>query len=265
MSHLRAANLYDALGNPIGSRGGSLDVNIENEYFDLVNRSLHFHTGLVTTLAVATDGDGTEYQITVADPTGFNVGDFIHIENGEQEPTHSQIVNIAGSIFDLDRRIDLAHPIGAEVEQSILDLKATAGTLAAPIIYWTGPDPGEEWQLTRMIFAMAHSTAGDLGKFGNLPSLTNGVVVRVRNNSSYRTLTNWKNSGDMKGGDMYDVEFDSRSGGGGDFGTSGRWTFQKGGVVVKLNGDTNDRIEVLIQDDLTTLGFFKMKVQGRIK
>jgi hypothetical protein len=248
---------------PIDSLRNALSVHVEDVHNVLVNKSLHFHTATITTLAAATTGDGTEYQITVASAIGFNVGDFLHIEDGVQEPTHPQIIAIAGNVFDLDRRIDEVHPIGTDVGKAILDLATTIGTLAAPIVYFVQPVPGQIWHITRLLIAMAHSSAGDLGKFGNLASLINGVVIRIRTNGTYRTYTNWKNSGDMKG-DMYDIQFDSRSGGGGDFGTSGRWTFAKSGMTIKLDGDTDDQIQVFVQDDLTGLGFLTLKVQGHL-
>jgi hypothetical protein len=249
---------------PIGSLKGALDVHAADVHQEMINKALHTHTGVETTLAVATSGDGSEYQITVVSVVGFVVGDFLHIENGGQEPTHSQILVITGAVFTLDRHIDLPHPIGTPVEQSILDLTTTIGTLADPVEYFVEPVAGEVWHITRMLFAMAHSSAGDLGKFGNLPALTNGVLVRVKTDGSYRTLTNWKDAGDMKV-DMFDIQFDNRSGGGGDFGTSGRWTFSQSGSVLRLDGNTNDRIEVYIQDDLTGLGFFNMTTQGHLE
>lgn len=249
---------------PIDSLKNALSVHVEDVHNVLVNKSLHFHTATTTTLTVATIGDGTEYQITVASAVGFAVGDYLHIENGVQEPTHPQVLAIVGNVFDLDRRIDEVHPIGTDVTKSILDLSTTVGTLAAPISYFVEPVPGESWHITRMLMAMAHSSAGDLGKFGDLASLTNGVIIRVRTDGEYRTFTNWKNAGDMKG-DMYDIAFDARSGGGGDYGTSGRWTFAKSGMTVKLNGDTNDQLQVLIQDDITGLGFLTLKVQGHLE
>lgn len=252
-------------GGPYNTFKGAADVHDADVHNIMVNKVLHFHTATTTTLAVETTGDGTEYQITIDDPTGFAIGNALHIENGAQEPTHSKITAIAGSVFDLDRRIDLAHPIGAEVTKSVNDVNSIVGTLATPIIYWAGPVPGEIWHIERALLAMAHDTAGDLGKFGNLAALANGAIIRIRTNGTYRTLSNWKNSGDMKT-DMYDVDFPPRSGGGGNYGTTGRWTFKKAGIVIELNGDTDDRFEMLVQDDITdsALGFFNMKIQGHL-
>ena len=103
------------------------------------------------------------------------------------------------------------------------------------------------------------------GKFGDLAELINGVVLRGNfgDGQQYGTLTNWKRNGDIKT-DMFDVEFDSRSTGGGSYGTSGRGTFKEAGAVVRLDGDDSDKVEVYIQDDLTALASFTMKFQGHL-
>jgi hypothetical protein len=241
--------------------GGIKSIHIEEGNTDVVNQYLHQHTATATTLAVATVGDGTEYQITVVSAVGFIVGDHVHLEDGAAERTHPQIKAIVGNVLDLDRRIDKAHPIGADVTKVELDLSSAIGTLPSPQEYWIQPNSNEVWHLTRILISMTHSSAGDLGLFGNLSALANGVLLRARIDGQYSTLTNWKTNADIKL-DMYDVDFDTRSGGGGTFGTSGRGSFDRAGAVVALNGATNDRLEVYIQDDITALATFKINAQG---
>lgn len=256
--------LFDGTGNPISSFRGAIDIHDADVHNVIINQYIHQHTVIATTLAVASAPD--DYEITVVSSVGFAIGDYLHINTTSQETTHPKITNIVGNVLTLDRRLDKAHLIGDEVRKAIVDMALTGqvGTMAAPQEYWAGPPAGEVWHLTRMLFSMTHGTAGDLGLFGNLSSLPNGVLLRSRVNSEYGTLTNWKNNGDIKT-DMYDVEFDSRSGGQGNYGTSGRGTFTNAGAVLRLDGDTNDRFEVYIQDDITALGFFGMKVQGHIE
>ena len=63
----------------IGSIKGALNVHDADVHNDLVNKSFHTHEGVTTTLAEATTGDGTEYQITVVNAVGFAVDDYLHI------------------------------------------------------------------------------------------------------------------------------------------------------------------------------------------
>ena len=257
-----AQQIRSSQGEIIGSLNNALDIHDANSHRSIVNRYAHQHTATVTTLAA--DSAINAYQITVASATGFAVGNYIHINTTTEETTHPKITAIAGAVFTLDRRLDNVHLIGDSVTKSILDMSTTAGTMAAPQEYWAGPPAGSVWHLTRLLFSMVHGTAGDLGLFGNLTALTNGAVLRVRLNGIYTTLTDWKTNADFKS-DMYDVDFDARSGGGGVYGTSGRGTFKASGSVVRLDGDTSDRIEVYIQDDITALNLFRMKFQGHLE
>ena len=142
MSQIRDVNLHDADENPIGSTGTALHVVDPDLGYPIVNSYMHRHTAVATDLTVATTGSGSEYILTVLSTTGFAVGDYLHIEDGGIETTHPKITALTATTFTLDRRIDLAHPIGTTVEQSILDMSSTAGTMAAPVEYWVGPVAG---------------------------------------------------------------------------------------------------------------------------
>lgn len=257
--------LFDGAGNPISSFRGAIDVHNADVHRSIVNRYVHYHDVTTeTTLAVASAiGD---YQLEVASAVGFVVGDYLHVNTTTSETTHPVITGIAGNVLTLDRRMDAAHEIGDTITRSIVDMALTGqvATMAAPIVYWSAPVVGEVWHITRLLFSMVHGTAGDLGLFGNLASLTNGAIVRVKVDGVITTLTNWKNNGDMKT-DMFDVEFDSRSGGQGNYGTSGRGTFTNAGAIIRLDGALGDRFEIVVQDDITNLGFFGLKIQGHLE
>lgn len=252
----------------VGTYRGALNVHDADVHTEVINKLMHQHTDIVTTLTTPTAGDGSEYQIGIQDATGFTDGDYIHINTTTIETTHPVLLSsvpalptTGPAVFTLDRRLDRSHIVGDEVRKSIVNMALQIGTLAAPQEYWIAPPPGEVWHITRLLFYMTHDLSGDLGKFGGIPALTNGILLRAKINGQYGTLSNWKTNGDMKT-DMFDVVFDARSGGQGDFGTSGRGTFKEAGVVIRLDGDTNDRIELYVQDDITSIISFMMKMQG---
>jgi hypothetical protein len=241
---------------------GALNIHDADVHNSIVNQYIHQHTVTTTTLAVASAPN--DYQITVVSAVGFAINDYIHVNTTTIETTHPKILNIVGNVFTLDRRLDKAHFIGDEVIKVYIDISTTAGTLVTPQEFFAGPPPGEIWHLTRLLFEMTHSTAGDLGLFGDLPALTNGVLLRAKVNGNYGTLTNWKTNANIKT-DMFDVVFDNRSGGGGTWGTTGRGTFREAGAVLRLDGNTSDQFELYVQDDLTGLLTFTMKVQGHLE
>lgn len=228
----------------------------------MFNEYAHKHTGTQTTLAVATSGDGSDTSITVASDVAFNVGDHIQISDGETEPSFAEILAKPGSnVLNLDRRIDYEHSIGAIVEEVVFNMALIVGSSASPQEYIAKPEGTSICHVQRVTLSLVHGTAGDMALFGNLSALTNGVMIRVKQGGQYRTLANWKINSDIKD-DMFDIVFDARAGGGGSYGTSGRWTLEKFGVEMRLDGSLGDAMEVYIQDDLTGLTSFNMKFQG---
>lgn len=269
-----SANMYDGSGNPLSSHYNSatdeyvLNVHDADVHYRIVNKYLRQDTGVSTNINIASAVN--DYIITVDDTTGFIVGNYLHINTTSAEPTHPIILAIgagAPGTLTLDRRLDTAHGIGDEVLQTVVDMASLAGTLATPQVYFMGPEPGEVWHLTRILFEMTHTAAGDLGKFGAIaaPGLVNGMIVRAYVSGQYGTLTNWKANANIKT-DMFNVEFDPRAGGGGTYGTTGRGTFKEAGAVLRLDGNLGDQLQIYIQDDLTPASTnfltFTMKGQG---
>lgn len=225
-----------------------------------INQHIYREISGSTTLSVAvTSGDTS---ITVNSSAGLAIGGEILIKNGTKiEDHHFDITNIVGSIVTLNRPIDNNYNIGDDV-LNIAYNKNVSGTLASPVSYKLQPLSNQRIQLTRLMITILDSTVMDDGKFGGITALTNGVVIRTYINSVYRTLTHWQSNSDMKD-DMYDVAYADKAPSG-QYGLSGRWTFTKAEFVVDLDGANGDYIEVLIQDDLTGLDDFNIKVQGRV-
>jgi len=277
MSLIRNVNLHDGNGNPINAYFNqatgkyALDIHDADVHNQIINRLAGQFTATSTTVATATTGDGTEYTLDIADATGFANNDYIHINTTSEESTFPQIISASPALpttgpvtLTLDRRLDNAHSVGDTVTKVIIDMASQTATMASPQEYFIGPPVGEVWHITRLLFSMTHGSAGDLSLFGDITALTNGVLLRARIDSNYGTFTNWKTNADIKD-DMYDVGFDDRAGGGGRYSTSGRGTFRNAGAIVRLDGDTNDRIEIYIQDDITALDSFTMKFQGHLE
>lgn len=263
--------ITDGNGNPLSSYySAATDSYVLNTHdADVhnvpVNQHFHQHTGISTTLTVATNADGSTYIITVADSTGFVAGEFVQI-GGDANHTGIKIpiISVVGNVITLSARVDFGWPIGTSVEVVIIDM-AVSGTLAAPQEFRVYPNVGQVIHITRVIITMTHSTAGDLGLFGDLAPLANGVMLRAFVNGQYGTFTLWRTNDEIKD-DMYDVEFNFRASGGGTYGTSGRGSFNRIGVALRLDGDAGDYVEVYIQDASPVgLDSFHIKAQGHIE
>jgi len=222
----------------------------------------HQHSGLITTLTAPTADDGSSYTLQVASIAGFAAGQTLQVGNGVVEDTHPVIVGAPiGNLITLDRRIDFKHDIGATVERVYTNMRDRVGSMVAPEEYILTPNKGTIVYITRFLITMSHTTPGDLGTFGNLAKLINGISLRIKKDGKYHSITNWKTNEDIKA-DIYNVDFDTRSSGGGTYGTSGRGTFLNMGTAIELDSRTDDRLELYIQDDLTGLLTFTVKAQG---
>lgn len=264
MSEIRDNYLHDANGNAIGSLRGALNIHDADVHMVPVNEYFSRLTGVSDTLASIASVGNT--SINVTNGALFAVGDFIEFNVSPTESIYKQITVIAVNTLTLDGPLDNAYAIGDEVRVVSIGMNV-AGTLASPASFKFIPDGGQIWHIVRFLFSMTHNTAGDLGLFGNLPKLTNGAVLRAFDGTSgsFRTFMNIKSNADTKN-NMYDVDFDTRSGGGGIYGTSGRGSIKIGtGAVPNLVASNGDYFEILIQDDLSGLNSFRMKVQGHIE
>lgn len=141
-----------------------------------------------------------------------------------------------------------------------------SGSAGTPNIIKIQPAPGEIMRLTRMIILIRDSKAGfTTDAYGALGTLGVGIEARVQNNTStlidltdgvpIQTNGNW-------GKFCYDAEVYPADQGNTDTYLRVRWTFEKAGYPIRLIGDNNERLEVLIQDNLTGLVEHYFHVQG---
>jgi hypothetical protein len=212
-------------------------------------------------LAVAAPSGSRE--ITLDDSTGFLVGNSVTDLDSASNRILPIIIAVNANTLTLDRHIDGNFPLGAVVSTVSTQLNVV-GNPITPVVFTVAPPPGTVWHVTRMMIAMTHATRGDMGLYGDLPALTYGVVGKVQKSGQALSFTNWKSNAGMALS-MYDVRFDERSGGGGDFGTTGRFTFTEAGTLIELDGDQGDKMEILIQDDLSSLDTYEVTVHGHIE
>jgi len=257
------ARLRDASGSPISSLDGAINVHGADPHRIVYNQYLHYDTATVTTLAVAASPLDT--QITLTSAVGFAIGDEIKVENGSQEPLFFTIRNLVGTVVTLDSPITFEHAIGTSVTKIYTNLAqaglTTAASIASPIIFTSHIPTGTIVHVTEMTVVMTDASAMDFTTFGGTTALPNGCVLGAISNGVYGSYTNWKRNLDLDS-DAFPVQYQSKVGGG-EFGLSAVYSIKDStDAIVYLNGALGDKFEAFIQDPLTALTTFKIKLQG---
>lgn len=258
-----SVKLFDGFGNPIKSFNGAVDVHDADVHSVPVNEHFHLHTGVSTTLAQPASAGDT--SITVDSVIDFVAGNDIQIQDGVIETTFPKIKSIVGNVFNLDRPLDNDFAVGDIVDQVTINMNVI-GTLASPVSFKVIPDANQAWHITTITLSLTHTGASDPSKFGDIvDGLANGVILRAYNASTgkYRTFTNWKTN-DGIGLDFGKVDYIPKVGGGDNatFATANIKFIS--GAVPTINGVDGDYLEILIQDNLSSLLTVYAKVQGHI-
>jgi len=133
-------------------------------------------------------------------------------------------------------------------------------------IFSIQPPDGVVYRCSRIMPFIEDAGSFDSGKYGNSVVLTNGIEVRVQDDSGtiidmtdgvpIKTNPHWKRL-------CYDV--DPSAYGTGNEAVGVRWTFTKAGQYIRLDGSNNERLEVLLHDAFDDLVGHYFQVQGYIE
>jgi len=188
----------------------------------------------------AKDGDGTNFEVAA----GFDSGNGVYYPQSmpaTDRPLISQRVDSLGT--------------GAGTTNMIGNYSGGATD------FWTEPPAGEIWHLTRFIGLIEYSGSLRPERYGNA-ALTNGVKLVWEANSVETDFTaqgNITHLADWAGFTGHAETID--------FGAGNNFIifvgdFTKGGSILKLDGDTNDKAIIRLEDDHTDLVSHRVTVQG---
>ena len=267
-ARMTGAVLYTPEGIPIDTPTGEsgdtvLGVHIEHLHQRIWNHYFNQRTGVETTLNGATAVNARTLIFT--DASSFSVGSKIDIFLGSvHQHIYRTITVIATNTVTIDAGIDIALTDGSEIKEVIFNM-AVDGS-ATPQIYNVRSTIGEKVDIIRLLLQLVDATAADDSKFGGMTALTNGVHLRknINDGESYQTISIWKANKDMKE-DMFNLDYTDKAGPS-NHGVNGRWSIFDGtGAVINIDGDNAESVELVIQDNLTDLIDFQMKMQGHIE
>jgi len=242
---------------------GSDNFHDADVHHAVYNQFLHFDTASTTTLSAAASSE--DNQINVVDASSFSAGDEIKIENGGLEPLFFEILVISTNLITLDTPLTFDHPIGADVTKIFTNMAepglTTAASPSSPVIFTSHIPTDVIVHLINMSVVMTDASAMDFTKFGGATALTNGCVLRAKSDGFTGSFTNWKRNFDLDS-DAFPVNYQEKVGGG-EFGLAAIYHIKEGtGAIVFLDGSKGDKFSTLIQDNVTALTNFKIKLQG---
>lgn len=242
------------------SQNGNIEIEVQDQYTDLIDYYLtrHLHN-----LTLSSDITFESYTIQVTDGSSVANGTYIMIQEN-MRVFQAKILSGGGTnTLTLDTPCDYPFTAAAASINNVtpeLDVNASITPVEATL----KPAAGVSWDITRIIISMVHLGPADDGMFGDLAALTKGVILR-KSNGIHHTIFNAKTNGELRER-MYDVTYSDKAPAG-QYGTSGRRTFggqSRNGVTIRLDGDSGDELQILIQDDLTGLTTFRIIAQGHI-
>lgn len=256
MSHGNIINKSDHVGT-------ALDVHVADSHFKIINRYFAQFTGTTSSIDSAVSSGDT--FVTVASDAAFSVGNFVDITEGNLEESNFAVITAkpGSNVLTLDRPLDNDYTIAGSVEKVVVDVSTANGSLGTPIFFEVKPPANGIWHLTRLLVTITDLPQPADNLFHNLSALSHGIVFR-ENKEQNRILTNWKRNADMIG-DSFDVQYAQKGGGGSDWGVRVRWTFKNADSISRLSGFNGEKIEMIVQDNLTALNNMEVKLQGHLE
>ena len=221
-------------------------------------------SNLVAETTITSQTAKDDYIVNVTSAAGFVIGQYLTIYNiAEDRVFFSEILDINTLAITLDTPLDFEFPIGSIV--SVGDNNMNVDGSVTPVIFGirnpTTADIPSSVDITRIMFKCLTTDRVDLSMFGNIAGgLLRGIIVR-RVDGTYQNIFNAKTNGELKN-IMYDLDIELVAQQGQD-GFTGRLTFagqNKMGAVIRIGPDED--IQIVIQDDLTSLDRFIVIAEG---
>lgn len=214
------------------------------------------------TFDLAADVAIDDTDFLAVDASGMTIGDIVCFQEGTRF-MQAIILNIIVNQVFIDTPFEFAFTTSGGCSYGDKNLNVDGSV--TPIFAGVGPgnlDDNVAWHIIRTTFSITDQTAMDDNRFGGIPALIRGVVLRTKNGIN-KNIFNVKSNGQFRLRNFDAVYTDKAPAG--FFGFSSRRTFggqDKNGVVLKLEAVTNDQVQIIIQDNLTLLDTFEVIIQG---
>lgn len=227
-----------------------------------------YFTQTVTRSLLSTDATIDATFVLVDNAVGFTASANIEIYSGlpEDKFYHGTIINKVGNTVYIDTPIDYAFSAGSIVDSTTTSLNIDGS--AQPQIFTIsacGTESRISLMVTRIMINLVTTDPIDLTKFGDIAGgIVKGVVLR-KNDGEIHNMWNIKTNADISLL-AYDTKtFLATNPGQGVNGLDARNSYageSKHGAGIKLL--PCERLEIIIQDDLSSLLKFRIMAQGHV-
>lgn len=198
-------------------------------------------------------------SIAVNSIAGVNAGDAIFISEGCKF-YQSLVSSTSVLTINLASPLDFAFTTEAIVRIGAWNL-AVDGSVTTKIAQIIVP-PLCEFNILQLTITIIDNVVMDSAKFGGISALTNGILFRIINGTIKNLPLVVNNIGFAEQG--CDIRYDDKAPAG-VYGFQAKKNYlETNGVVLRLNGSTNDKLQCLIRDDLTDLTMLNITVNGHI-
>lgn len=241
--------------------GISFDVNIQDQHSSALDLMFMGNTVSVTLASNATI-DTTTATFTA----GHNIisGDVLCFKESSRH-FQAHATNVVSNTITLDSPFDYSFTTSAVVmkgtDNIAVDGSSTSKVYRVSPLYMSN---SVSWDITNLIFHIEDDSAMDDWKFGGLNALTKGIVLRKKD-GDYQHIFNAKSNGQIID-HCQSAAYSSKTGGGG-YGFRALKTFggqANSGVVIRLSAQTEDELQIIVQDDLTALQDFHVVAIGHL-
>ena len=240
---------------------GGLAVNIQDQTSRPLDLFFVKPIGNFSTLAQGTSINDTSINVTVV-TGGCGVGDFIGVFGDTFY--FAEILVVTGTILDLDTPLDFNFSAGDFVACTTRELNVDGDPI--PQVFFVSGTTTQNFSIdiTRIMIEMTCTDTPDFSEFCDIGGgLTKGIVLRKRDDENWN-IFNAKSNAELANL-MFDLNVLEETLPFNVNGIVGRYTFagaSKHGVALRLR--KGDRLELWIQDDLTSILSFRIIAEGHI-
>jgi len=240
---------------------GNVEVSVQDQYSKPIDL---FLTRFLNNVSLASGVSIGDYDLVVLSGHNISVNNYLCFQEGTKF-LQASVVGVSGNNISIGVPFDFAYTTNAYVCNTDRNLNVV-GSNANPVIFRVSPAElvNVSWDVNWMMFHIMDNVVMDDDTFGGLNKLSNGIVVRKRNDEYYNFF-NVRYNGDFAH-HMKVVEYVDKA-------PAGLYSFRAyktfngldgNGVSIRLDSVDHDMLEVIVRDDLSALSTFHVSVHGHV-